>query len=209
MSINTELSAESRYPWITYFEATKNAPPFDTLIETIDRCKKEERAPLLAVDLACGAGRDTVLLAKEGWRVIAADFESSAEQFLSERLSEVCEDNKNNVLFITSRMEHFVFLHEVQLINASYALHYCKPDQLDALMKRITSAISKGGRFCGHFLGPKDTWAKDSFMSIVDREKIEEYFQGFELDITETEEDKESKSGFKHWHVFKVLAKKV
>ena len=60
-------------PWGRYFAAAGDEPRL-TLLDAVARFS----APGLAVDLGCGAGRDTAELLRRGWRVVAIDREPEA-----------------------------------------------------------------------------------------------------------------------------------
>ena len=78
-------------------------------------------------------------------------------------------------------------------------------------MRRITQAISSGGRFAGHFFGPEDSWSKDESMSFLTNAEVRQFFaDSFVIEHFEEKEwDGISGSGPKHWHVFDIVAKKV
>lgn len=52
-----------------YYENTENALPNPTVRTIIEMNIKPENA----IDLGCGAGRDTVYLIKNGWKVLAGE----------------------------------------------------------------------------------------------------------------------------------------
>lgn len=52
-----------------YYENTKNALPHKNVKDFIKLEKKVGKA----IDLGCGAGRDTVFLIKNNWNVLAID----------------------------------------------------------------------------------------------------------------------------------------
>ena len=58
-----------------FYENTKNAMPHDN----IKRFIKIENKKGNAIDLGCGAGRDTVFLIKNGWNVSAIDRENTKD----------------------------------------------------------------------------------------------------------------------------------
>jgi len=67
--------------WPDYYAATVDRPAWGTTIDAAERFAAQvgpEAPPLLAVDLGCGAGRDTRELLRRGWRVLAVDAEAAA-----------------------------------------------------------------------------------------------------------------------------------
>ena len=143
------------------------------------------------------------------------DAEKVAEEFLFKKIP---KSKQNDVTFVVATFEDFRFPDEVQVINASYALPFCNPANFDNVMQRITAALSVGGRFCGHFLGPNDSWEKDKAKAntsdrakvFLDQAQVKEYFKDFKIEYyREVEEDGASGSGPKHWHLHHIIAKKV
>jgi SAM-dependent methyltransferase len=208
MSSNVQTNTDVESKWLGYYQWTsKSSQPWETLSQTVELFQEEGIEPQLAVDLGCGVGKDTSFLIEKGWKVIAVDAESVAQDFL---LAKVPESKRDNVSFVVSTYENFIFPNEVQIVNASYALPFCSPENFDDVMQRITSAITAGGRFCGHFFGPNDTWATDSSMVFLDKEQVEKYFKDFKIEyFKEEEKDGISGSGPKHWHVHHIIATKV
>jgi hypothetical protein len=76
-------------------------------------------------------------------------------------------------------------------------------------MKRLTSNILPGGRFCGHITGERDSWTQIPTMNYATKEEIKSYFKGFTFELFEEKEyDGSYFSGQKHWHYYKIVAKK-
>ena len=61
--------------WPSYYDAAKDNPPRPTLLMALDAWSG---SPGFALDLGCGAGRDTLTLLARGWRVHAIDVEQDA-----------------------------------------------------------------------------------------------------------------------------------
>ena len=66
-----------------YYENTKNSPPHLLIKKFINMNIK----PKNAIDLGCGAGRDTIFLIKNGWNVLAIDKEDT-KQIIANRLTD-------------------------------------------------------------------------------------------------------------------------
>ena len=66
-----------------YYKNTKNALPH----ENIKKFLEIDILPGNAIELGCGAGRDTVCLIKNGWNVLAIDREDT-KSLIEEKLNE-------------------------------------------------------------------------------------------------------------------------
>jgi SAM-dependent methyltransferase len=158
-----------------------------------------------ALDLGCGAGRDTRYLLSQGWHVTAVDKESEAIELLAGLPQE-------KLVAIQSSIEDFDYtLDRYDLISAQYSLPFVPKSHLVDAFTSIKKALRPGGIFTGQFFGTHDEWnIPGNNLSFVTREEVDELLIG--LDALEiTEEDKVgtmATGGTKHWHVFHVLAQK-
>ena len=66
-----------------YYENTKNALPH----KNVQKVLEMDIIPGNAIDLGCGAGRDTIYLIKNGWNVLAIDKEDT-KGLIEEKLNE-------------------------------------------------------------------------------------------------------------------------
>jgi len=67
---------------------------------------------------------------------------------------------------------------ELDLLNASYSLPFCKPQDFDSCWDTIVSSIAIGGRFSGHFFyGPHDDLANNPDITIHPYEALMNLFQ--------------------------------
>jgi hypothetical protein len=79
------------------------------------------------------------------------------------------------------------------------------------LWANISACICPEGRFAGQLFGIRDTWANDPEMTFHSAEQVAALLaDGFEIEfLDEREEDGNSFSGPKHWHVFDIVARKI
>ena len=185
--------------WARYYDATGDVPR-DTLLAAAEAFD----TPGVAVDLGCGAGRDTVELLRRGWHVVAIDSEAEAIRRLR---AKVGDDERLQTQ--VARYEEAA-LPSCDLVNASFSLPFCAPEIFGVVWERIVDALRPDGRFCGQLFGERDEWATEDDMSVQTREEAELLLSGFELErFDEVEEDGKTALGqLKHWHMFNIVALK-
>lgn len=192
--------------WPGYFVAVAGKPPRETLIAALDSFQREGFAPGLAVDLGAGEGRDTLELLKRGWRVVATDGHPEAFDHLWPRVPPEVTDH------LTTEEADFgdMMIPHCDLVNASFALPFCPPNDFPGLWKRIVEAIRPGGRFAGQFFGDRDSWASMPDRTHHTQADVLELLKGFQVEMLNLEEkdDKPDVRNPKHWQVFHVVARK-
>jgi tellurite methyltransferase len=103
----------------------------------------------VAVDIACGTGRDTLYLLEKGYQVYAFDKDiSSLERLSTHPLA--CSNPSLDLQL--SLFEEYPFP-KANMINASACLFFCKQNEFSILWHNINKALDVNGIFCGHFLG--------------------------------------------------------
>lgn len=194
--------------WSQYYKETAKRPPTATLELALWLFEAESirQKQHFAVDLGCGAGRDTVELLKRGWKVLAVDKEAQAI-----RLTRAASVKHQRRLRTTLDSIEEVRLPRCDLVNASWCLPFCSPKHFNSSWQKITASIRPGGRFGGHFFGVHDGWITDDGMTFHTAKQVKKLFRGFEKELfLEKEWDGTTASGKKkHWHVYSVVAKKV
>ncbi len=188
--------AEAGMSWSDYYAKTRNHPPRPTLLEALARFGGRTG---LAVDLGIGSGRDATVLLARGWRVVGIDAEPTVLALPRHpRLTVMREP------FETAKLP------AADLVNASFCLPFCHPDAFPAFWGRIAAALGPGGRFAGHFFGPRDGWAGDPSLTHIPEEELRALLAPFDLErFDEEEDDAETPRGvMKHWHIFHVVARK-
>jgi len=196
--------------WARYYDAAGEQPR-ETLLFALERFDAEAGAEvggLFAVDLGCGTGRDSIELLRRGWRVLAIDAEAKAIQRLLGR-GDLGSGGAARLATQVARFEDARWP-EANLINSSYALPFCPPNQFGAVWDRIVASLRPGGRFSGQLFGDRDGWATQPDMSFQTRQDAEAMLLGLGVEqFDEVEEDGKTAVGDpKHWHLFHVVARK-
>ena len=185
-----------------YYDNTENEMPNYTVKKFIELNVE----PGNAVELGCGAGRDTVYLIKNGWNVLAIDREDVETRIVSKLLVEELEQFE----FFKQRFEA-IKLENSNLVVANFSLPFCNKNDFKKLWDKINQSILNDGYFVGNFFGDKDEWkiAKEE-MTFLTKDQVMELFKDFEIvEFKEVEKDGLTGLGkMKHWHIFNVIAKK-
>lgn len=185
-----------------YYNNTTNAHPNYIIKRFIELNTK----PKNAIELGCGAGRDTVYLIKNEWNVLAIDKED-VESRIAEKLN---NDELNKFRFSKQRFEDLK-LEINHLLVANFSLPFCDKAEFKKLWKKIDESICKDGYFVGNFFGINDEWRKTKDrMTFLTKEQVMGLFENYKiLEFKEIEEDGLTGLGrMKHWHIFNVIAKK-
>ena len=185
-----------------YYDNTTDAMPNYTVKKFI----KLNVEPGNAVELGCGAGRDTVCLIKNGWNVLAIDREN-VESRIAAKLS---EEELKQFKFSKQKFE-YIELEKNNLVVANFSLPFCNKNNFKELWNKINDSILKDGYFVGNFFGNNDEWkSTKEEMTFLTKEQVIELFKDFEIiEFKEVEKDGATGIGkMKHWHIFNVIAKK-
>ena len=158
------------------------------------------------MDLGCGDGRDTVELLRQNWRVLAIDGEPEAIARLRQRQ----DIDRTYLETRVQRFEDLTLPPDVDLINASFCLPFCPPDQFPELWEEIVMALRVGGRFCGHLFGDRDSWAAYTDLNHHTRQQIDQLLIPFEVELLDEEEHpgKTALGEEKYWHLYNIVARK-
>jgi SAM-dependent methyltransferase len=192
--------------FIRYLDAVKGRPPRDTLLLALDKWHAEHGPePGFAVDLGCGVGRDTAELLRRGWRVLAIDREAEA----LERLHALAGPDSERLATLRASFAEASWP-TCELVNASFSLPLCRPEEFPALWRRVVDSLRPGGRFAGQLLGVNDDWA-GSGVTVHTPAQLAELLAPFEVEsLQELDEDGVTAVGSrKHWHLYHVVARKL
>jgi SAM-dependent methyltransferase len=198
-------TAPSDTHWPDYYEVTAERPPWGTLTRAADASGPVTvTAPPLAVDLGCGAGRDTRELLRRGWRVLAVD--KTPEGL--ERLRQLTPEDQLDRL--ETRLADLVDFEipACDLVNANLILPFLDAPAYAAAWERISAALPAGGRVSAMLFGDRDGSADDPAMTCPTVDEIRAHLSAFELEHwQETEEDRDTALGEPHhFHLIEVVA---
>ena len=189
---------------VDYLLKTKDSNPSLWLPRAIELATKKE----YALDLGCGAGRDTKFLLEQGFHVIAVDENEKALEYLQNFPQE-------NLEIVLSRFEDFDFKKEsYDLINAQFSLPFTNRDSFHEVFQKIKNSLKLRGIFVGQLFGVNDDWNKSQTTKTTFHtlEEVKKLFAdaGMELlKIVEKDYDGTVADGTpKHWHTFHIMARK-
>jgi SAM-dependent methyltransferase len=191
--------------WPDYYEVTAERPPWTTTRTAAEAFGAHPpEGPRLAVDLGCGAGRDTRELLRRGWRVLATDMTPEGPEALRRLTPEADRDRLETELSTLADFE----IPRCDLVNANLILPFQVTAEYDATWHRIRAAIPVGGRFSGMLFADRDDGATDPGMTCPAPDAIRRNLDGFEIEYwLEKEEDGQTALGDDHhFHFVEVVA---
>ena len=125
-----------------YYENTENALPNPMVKRFIDM----NINPTNAIDLGCGAGRDTIYLIKNGWKVLSIDRENTKE-IISNKLN---NDEIKKFRFNSQKFED-IELEKTNLLVANFSIPFCDKEHFNNFWDKSTDSILKDRIFCWKF----------------------------------------------------------
>ena len=129
-----------------FYKNTKYAPQN----KMVTRFIKMNVTPGKAIDLGCGAGRDTVYLIKNGWDVLAID-RVDTEKIIVNQLN---QEEQKRFRFEKQNFKD-IKLETTNLVVANFSIPFCPKDCFQEFWNRITNSILKERIFCWKFLWTK------------------------------------------------------
>lgn len=188
-------------PFTNFHQLAKEAPPRSLLMEALEHVPSVGHA----LDLGASALSDSKFLLSKGFEVTAVDANPLTQ--------DAARELDNDALHVQiTKFEDFNFPKDTyELVSSMFSLPFVKEADFTRVMSDVKDSLKSQGVFCGTFFGPKDGWLGRKGMTFVDEEQIRDLFTGFDIiSLTEYEEDKQAVGAdrIKHWHVFKLIAKK-
>jgi tellurite methyltransferase len=196
--------------WPDYYAVTAERPAWGNVVQAAASFPElpPDAPPRLAVDLGCGAGRDTRELLRRGWRVIAVDLTPEGIERLVALTPEV---DRPRLSTHVADVGDFP-IPPCDLVNANLILPFLPAQACAATWRRIRGALPPGGRFSGMLFGDRDQSASEEpDMTCPPTEVILEHLDGFVIERwDEREEDGRTALGEPHhFHLIEVVARRA
>lgn len=210
------LTPDYQRPWPAYFDAVASQPPRDTLLRALANMQRDHTgptSPLIAIDLACGEGRDTRAMAASplNLHVFATDNSADAITRLSAALPTAHAARVTPLqLSLEDAASSPLLPPSAHLINASFALPFCHEDHFPVLWAWIVHTLTPGGRFSGQVFGDRDEWAAVNPRRHFTRGQTLALLKAFDLEHFD-EVEKEGSDALmktKQHHLFHIVARK-
>lgn len=197
--------------WNTYFKMTKMNPPSETAIKALKQFGTNKSN---MIDLGCGAGNDSLYFLENGWNVLAIDWQPD---FVIQLKEEMPKEMQSKLEISKMKFEELKLPDFVDCIIANFSLPFCNPKHFEKMWNEIIGSIREDGIFSGVFFGDRDEWATNmsDLRTFHSKEQVLSLLEMFHIiDFAEEEYEgtccgRNGEKVPKHWHIFKVIAKKV
>jgi len=206
-------TAHDEPDWPAYYAVTVERPAWRTVVTAAEAYAAEHgegagpgARSRFAVDLGCGAGRDTRELLRRGWQVLAIDREPAAVDAL--RAATAAEDQARLQTLVADLAT--VEIPPADLVNASISLPFLSPEAFHPTLARALAAVRSGGRFATMLFGDRDESASEPEMTCPSADTIRAALDGFTIeDWVDLEEDGQTALGEPHhWHRIELVARR-
>ena len=160
-------------------------------------------APRVAVELGSGAGVEARFLAENGFEVHSYDADPSVADAYAELARSL------PISHTTADLAQIETFPAVDLVLSCATLPFVRRDEFPALWRRILDSLRLGGILAVDLFGDRDDWASTDG-TFLSRDEVEQLLRGTDvLELVEEEREGRSFSGPKHWHTYRVLARRT
>lgn len=190
--------------WTDYNAAQDGRPVRPLLLHALEAWRDAGSQPdaPVAVELGCGAGRETAHLIAQGFAVHAYD----ADPSVAERMRALA--GRGGATFTLTRFEDIAALPSCDLLFASASLPFVPRAHFDRVRESVRAALRPGAVLAVDLFGDRDEWAggEGTFLSAAE---VDGLLKGLDVVLCEEQEfDGRSFAGPKHWHLFSIVARR-
>lgn len=156
---------------MSYDRLTDDVPYEKILAFCQDRLAERGKKPRSVLDLACGTGSMSVLLAKEGYSVIGVDM---SEEMLTAASDKAADLTDNRPFFVLQRMERLRLPGKVDLcLSCLDSINYLTdPNACRETFKRVFKNLNPGGTFIFDVNTPEKLRAMDGQVFLDEDEDV-------------------------------------
>lgn len=193
------------HPQERQYALTHNLPPHPTLALALGSFVVEPC--MRALDLGCGAGRDTRALVSAGFNeVVAVDKYPVAETYVRKNIP---ADKQAAVTFVADDYQDAYPDGCFDLINAQLTLSHNTPDTFNRVMELTRQKLSSGGLFVGNFFGDRHPYNQPGTQfTFLTRSQVEHLFPRMHyVNLDEREQEGPEPYAGERWHWFDIIVK--
>ena len=156
----------------SYDELTRDAP-YGAFADFYERLFEHFGvSPKLVLDLACGTGTETCLLAERGYEMIGVDVSEDMLSVAAGKAEEL-KEGVTRPLFLCQPMEELDLFGTVQAALCSLdGMNYVPQDTLEEVFRRVSLFLEPGGLFVFDVHSPERLRALDGEMFIDETDDV-------------------------------------
>lgn len=155
--------------------------PDENVVASLHRNKSDLQKGL---DIACGAGRHTILMSQLGIESIGIDSSNAAIEFATKRSKEL---GLNNVTFINDIVQNLDFLKDTfDIVIAWGIMHYLKKEDRQQLLQKIKEVLKPNGILLCTLRSTEDSRIEEG-KKISDNTYLVDYFDSDSDNTKQTE----------------------
>jgi SAM-dependent methyltransferase len=144
------MNQEAKETYRGYYSRTSELGPWPNLKKAVGYIQQNNPT---ALDLGCGAGRDTRFLTEKGFTVDAVD----RNEDISSYISKYNRENRLSIHICSMNEYKYPALY-YDLVNAQFSLPFNTRESLAGIWQSILDSLKQGGIFTGTFFGVNDGW---------------------------------------------------
>ena len=189
-----------------YLDETRYHPVSNSLYLSVASLNEYKRR---ALDLGCGALRDSKFLFNCGFVVDAIDKDPLIQEYTD--FFKDCPKGSFNLIaedYNTYDLGNEKYL----IINAQNTISFNTKSQVNKLVEKVYNALLPGGCFSGNLFGQDDSWVEveDKNMSFYSRKEAMKLLKKFKIkEVWETDEDGFAAAGIKrHFNIIYFYSQK-